>query len=58
MIGTFYLWGSINVYVTSYLRRFSINITIDDMNSTFPFTGLTMGLFVPFGLEFAHKVLK
>ena len=26
------------------------------MNSTYPFSGLTMGLFIPFGLEFSHKV--
>ena len=56
MIGTFNLWGNISVYITSYLRTISDDITIDDMNSTFPFMGLSMSLFTPFSLEIAFKI--
>jgi OFA family oxalate/formate antiporter-like MFS transporter len=56
MIGTFYLWGCINIYVTSHLRNNGSSVTIDEMNSTFPFSALSMGLFTPIGKVLADKV--
>ncbi|KAL4487076.1 hypothetical protein ABPG72_001528 [Tetrahymena utriculariae] len=55
MIGTFYLWGNINIYVTSYLRYQKNDVTTDILNSTFPFMGMTMGFMTPFGLDIAKK---
>ncbi|EGR28002.1 major facilitator superfamily protein, putative [Ichthyophthirius multifiliis] len=55
MIGTFYLWGNINTYITSYLRQYNPDLTIDTLNSNFPFMGLTLTIFTPFGLSISFK---
>lgn len=57
MIGTFYLWGNINIYVTSYMRYKKSDVTTDLLNSTFPFMALTMSGFTFFSLGLAEKVI-
>ena len=56
MIGTFYLWGNINIYVTSYLRYKNNDVTTDILNSNFPFMGMTMSVLTPFSLDIGKKV--
>jgi len=56
VLGTFYLWGAIAIYVTSYLRDFDDSITISLLLSISPLTviGLNLGLF--FGVPLSEKV--
>eukprot|EP01017_Pseudomicrothorax_dubius_P003105 TRINITY_DN10362_c0_g1_i1.p1 TRINITY_DN10362_c0_g1~~TRINITY_DN10362_c0_g1_i1.p1 ORF type:complete len:477 (+),score=46.34 TRINITY_DN10362_c0_g1_i1:143-1573(+) len=56
VLGTFHLWGSISIYVASYLRTFDPSITTDQLNIVFPFMGLALHTTMPFGIYVAEKI--
>ena len=44
MLGTFYLWGGICIYVASYLNSFDSTVTTSEMLGVFPYMGLACNL--------------
>lgn len=40
VLGTFYLWGGISVYVASYMRLYDPEFTITSVNFVFPTIGI------------------
>ncbi|KAL4509365.1 hypothetical protein ABPG72_018296 [Tetrahymena utriculariae] len=56
VLGTFYLWGSISTYTTSYLRHDGQNYTKETVGAVFPFTFLALNIGTPFGVYLARKI--
>ncbi|EAR95978.2 oxalate/formate antiporter family transporter (macronuclear) [Tetrahymena thermophila SB210] len=56
ILGTFYLWSTMNTYVTSYLRNDGQNYTNADVNAVFPFMMLAINICNPFGVILAKKI--
>ena len=56
-LGCFYLWGSIVVYVASYMHQFDNNVTIPLMNVVFPVMCVSQNLMMPVGAKF-QKILN
>lgn len=56
VIGTFYLWGAISLYVASWLRSYDDSISIDLVKSIFPFMMLTINVMPSFGIKLAEKI--
>lgn len=44
MLGTFYLWGGICIYVASYLHSFDNTVTSNEMLGVFPYMGFASNL--------------
>lgn len=55
-LGTFYLWGSIVTYTTSYLQQHGSDVNNDDANLVFPFTYLSINAGIVFGVILAKKI--
>lgn len=43
-LGCFYLWGNIQVYVTSYLHKYDGSTTLADTNIVFVFQTVAQGV--------------
>lgn len=56
ILGTFYLWSTLNMYVTSFLRNDGQNYTYSDINAIFPFMLLAINICNPFGVLIAEKI--
>ncbi|CAI2368038.1 unnamed protein product [Moneuplotes crassus] len=48
-LGCFYLWGNIQVYITSYLHKHDPSITLEDTNVVFVLLNLGQTLSMPIG---------
>ncbi|CAI2367819.1 unnamed protein product [Moneuplotes crassus] len=48
-LGCFYLWGNIQVYITSYLHKHDPSITLGDTSIVFPIQTITQSLCMPIG---------
>jgi len=55
VLGTFYLWGAISIYVASYLRNYDTSVTISLLLSLSPLTGMGMNFGLFFGVPLAEK---
>ena len=55
-MGMIPVWGNINVYVTSYLRRYDDSLTLGTAFLVFPFTILTGSLFMQLGSYLIDKM--
>ena len=51
VLGTFYLWGGISVYVASHIRKFDPNFTLSSADFVFP----VIGCFQCVGMIFSMK---
>ena len=49
-LGSFYSWGQLNVYVTSYLYQFDQSLSLSITQLVFPLQLLVFTLFLPVGL--------
>ena len=48
-LGSVYLWGNINVYITSYLHSVNSDITLDNTNIVFALQSITAAVSMPIG---------
>eukprot|EP01017_Pseudomicrothorax_dubius_P010151 TRINITY_DN13594_c0_g1_i4.p1 TRINITY_DN13594_c0_g1~~TRINITY_DN13594_c0_g1_i4.p1 ORF type:complete len:298 (+),score=68.79 TRINITY_DN13594_c0_g1_i4:11-904(+) len=57
VLGTFYLWGGINVYIASYLRMEdpTAGITLSLTSSIFPFMGIFINIGLIIGVDLAEN---
>jgi len=55
VLGTFYLWGAVAIYVASYLKEFDNSVTISLLLSLSPLTGMAMNFGIFFGVPLAEK---
>jgi len=56
MLGSFYLWGVISTYVTSYfISKGNPDLTISDVNIIFPTSSVMSCLFLHIGLSITQK---
>lgn len=55
VLGTFYLWGGISIYVASYLRHYDPDITIDLVKGVFPFMMITINAGMSLGVKLANR---
>mmetsp|Transcript_10791 Transcript_10791/g.9514 ORF Transcript_10791/g.9514 Transcript_10791/m.9514 type:complete len:110 (+) Transcript_10791:55-384(+) len=46
-LGCFYLWGNIQVYITSYLNMHNENVTLDDTSIIFVLQTVAQAVFMP-----------
>ncbi|CAI2369103.1 unnamed protein product [Moneuplotes crassus] len=46
-LGCFYLWGHIQVYITSYLHKHDHSVTLDDTSTIFVLQGVFQAIFMP-----------
>lgn len=56
ILGTLYLWGNINIYVTSCLRIYTPGLSIDTMAMIFPVMGLMIGLGNIISIKLSEKI--
>ena len=49
MLGTFYIWGTISVYVASYYRQYAPNITTQALGTFMPIRALLLMFLMPLG---------
>jgi hypothetical protein len=52
IIGSLYQWGIVNLYITSYFKRFDSSVTLENNAIAFPAMMLCLGLTMRFGLLF------
>ena len=55
-LGSIYLWGNINVYITSYLHSVDQNVTLENTNIVFALEYITASVFIPIGLFLARLI--
>lgn len=56
VLGTFYLWGGISVYVASYLRLYSDEVDIDLVKMVFPLMFVAINSTMSLGVKTAAKI--
>ena len=57
ILGAFYLWGAIVIYVTSYFKELSDqSLTTSLAQSVFPIMGLAINITCPFGIKLSEKL--
>jgi len=56
VLGTFYMWGTISVYVASYLRNYDDSVTVEKMKGVFPYMMIAINAFLSFGVKLANKI--
>lgn len=58
VLGSFYVWGSINLYVASYFKKNNLNpnLTPDVTNFCFPIMALAFNIAPSFGLKIKEKI--
>jgi len=56
ILGTFYLWGSISVYIASYLRAHNEGVTLNLVKLAFPLMNLAINGTLSFGVKLANKI--
>lgn len=49
MIGSFYIWGAISIYVTSYLRQYNPDISSRELMSFLPIRAIFLLFLLPYG---------
>lgn len=61
VLGTFYLWGSISVYIASYLRAHNSEVTLNVVKMVFPLMNVAINSTLSFGVKLAaiigHKLM-
>eukprot|EP01017_Pseudomicrothorax_dubius_P015905 TRINITY_DN1813_c0_g1_i6.p1 TRINITY_DN1813_c0_g1~~TRINITY_DN1813_c0_g1_i6.p1 ORF type:complete len:400 (+),score=51.43 TRINITY_DN1813_c0_g1_i6:95-1294(+) len=55
ILGVFYLWGGISVYVASYFRQYDDSITIKMMAGVFPYMNIACNSSLSFGVKLAER---
>jgi len=56
VLGTFYMWGTISLYVASWLRAEDPSIDISIVKMVFPFMNLAMNITMYYGLVLGAKI--
>jgi len=56
VLGTFYLWGGISIYVASYLRSYDENVDIDLVKMVFPLMFIGINAMLSLGVKTADKI--
>jgi len=55
VLGTFYLWGSVSVYVASYLRARDPSIDINLVKLVYPLMLFAINFAMPFGVRLSYR---
>jgi len=56
VLGTFYLWGSISVYIASYLRVHNSGVTLNIVKMVFPLMNVAINATLAFGVKLAARI--
>ena len=55
VLGAFYLWGAIGIYITSHLKNYEPDLTLDFAGMVFPLQGIFVAVGWPIGKVIANK---
>ena len=56
VLGTFYLWGSISVYIASYLRVHNSGVTLSIVQMVFPLMNVAINATLSIGVKTAARI--